>query len=568
MLRRNTGLRAAVLFVAMITLILGILTGCYSEEKSALPPELLALLPDAPLVLAVKSSLLEAIDATSGPQAVIPWENEQTGESGLLQMMEEIVPGMSELIDRDLPLAVTVGMPAVITNQGPPITVIIPLAAGQEVNEAFLEGTEFATVLRKGNYAALSTEPAYTPADSIPELAVALPAAHTVVRFDLAGAIDNYRGMAEMGLMAMTMAAMDTTDAAGGSSMSPEEAQAMANVARSLMDSADRLELAVHLAGQEVALDLGFRVKEGSPLQPGPQPDFDMALELTRLLPPGEDFLQLNALDYSRQMAIFRDFYTLSLSNVDESLPGLGEGYRQWYEQYLDSMDLFYQPNASNVAFTDDGIQLHTVMKCDDAADAQARVEALMLGYSELELGVSMIRGEPVDLAGVQVQSFTVDLDLERFQETMGDGPQPPGMPGMQAQQLTAFMRKVVPGFYLCNVGNHLIYSADPNLDNLTAMIRAAEGSGGSVDPRARDAAKAAGPGCQQVTAGDLRAIVTWAIELAEEFEMTDEDIVWPEGAPVPFTQSTAIDGVDTVVRMETNAGGMQAFIKQLMEMD
>ncbi|MEN8007557.1 MAG: hypothetical protein ABFS42_11110, partial [Candidatus Krumholzibacteriota bacterium] len=508
-------------------------------------------------------------------QAIEEMFRDEPGERiDLVGELSREMPHLAEFADLDRPLAMVVGVPDLMGGQDPDFLFIVPIIERPGTSIETVMEEEEVTYLIEGEYLAFSTGSLIVPAVEIPDLALGLSPGFISASLNLGTVLEAYRPLVEMGLGAMANApALPDSQAIEAGphpqQMSPEEVAAMQDLAHLVMASARRFDLAFASDGEELTLHSGFSVQPGSPLDPGPQPEFEHALQLTRLLPPGGNIIQTMALDQTRQFEVFRDFYLVSAEKQIADLPPeQAAAYRTWVESYLDSVDLFANPLAASIRMSAASMSANIVMECADAAVSLERFAALFEGLSALDIGVKMKKMPTGKVAGTEVRSWTIDYDLEKM---AGLSPQPanpkPGGTGrLQADQMIAFLRKVTPNLNLAVRGDYLILSADKDPSNLAHMIQLAGQRRGAAHPPTAAAATKAGPACQQVVTGDLMAILSWITEWMEELE--DEEYATIEGNPIPFTATSTIEGAAYGLDWTMDMPAVKRFVKAVQELE
>ncbi len=500
--------------------------------------------------------------------------NEGDGEpTDLIGMISEKMPQFAQTVDLDRPLAMATGLPDFMSGGDPPLTFIVPLS-GALNDEARMElEEEGLTQVIQGDYLAFSLDPAYAPAAVVPDLAQGLNPGFITSRLDLEMVVAAYRPLAEMSMGAMTAppAEPDTTESGEirpNRGMDQEEAVAIKNLAQAIMDSARRLDLALQIEEETLTLHSGFSVFPDSPLDPGPQPSFEDALQLTRLLPRGGNIIQAQALDQTRQFEVFRDFYVQSMEKgMAELPPDQADAFRAWMNLYLDSVDLFNNPMAASVEMSDESMSANVVMECADAPGSLERIAGLFAGLSDADMGIKFKKMPTGKVAGVEVRSWTIQYDADKLAGLSADPtPSKMGAPHMEAEQMIAFLRKVTPNINMAVRGNHLIISADTNPANLAHMIQEAGQRRGAANPVVSAVAAKAGPAVQQVVTGDLMAIIAWMTEWMEEIE--EEEYTAIKGNPIPFSSSVTIDGASYGGQWTMDMPAVKRLVKAFQELE
>ena len=277
----------------------------------------------------------------------------------------------------------------------------------------------------EGGYLAISLDPAYAPAAVTPDIATELSPGFITTSLDLEAVVAAYRPLAEMSLgsMANQPAPADTTQTDSmvpKPGMTADDAAAMGDLARSIMDSVRRLDLALQIEGETLTLHSGISVFADSPLDPGPQPSFEEALQLTRLLPAGGNIIQTMALDQTRQFEVFKGAYVMAMEEEIDAMPAeQGEAYRAWFESYLESVDLFINPMAASIRVSEEGMTAGVVMKCEDPAASLDRFAGLFAGLTAIELGIGLKKLPTGKVSGVEVHSWTVQFDEEKLADAI-----------------------------------------------------------------------------------------------------------------------------------------------------
>jgi hypothetical protein len=563
-------LKRAILF-SLLLILLAVPVRA-AEGSFLLPEDLERLMPADPALIVVVSSFNDLDRHWQEIAEMLAEDSGGGGSDDLLGFLDEFMPDASAHVDLDQPMAVAMGLPDFMGGEEPAVTFIVPVsqAFDEKVREKMEPGE--GTLVRRGDFLALSRDPQFAPAETLPALARDLAPGFISARLDLEMVIEAYRPLAEMGIGAMANAAAipDTsgegTSAAG---MNSEEVDALRSMVNDIMDSARRFEMALSVDGEELTMFTGFAVHPGSPLDAGPQPSFEDALRLTRLLPGGGDIVQAMALDQTRQFEALKPYYLASLQKgLDEMPPEQAEAYRAWLESYLSSLDLFARPIAASIAVSGETMSANMVMESPDPAADLERFAGLFAGLSDADIGMKVKRMPTGKVSGVEVHSWSVDYDAEKLMglSTNPMSPQMGGTGRMQAEQMIGFLRKVTPSVNMAVRGDLLILSADSDPSRLAHMIQAAGQSRGAAIPDVAAAAAKAGPACQQVVTGDLMAIVAWVTEWMEEIEDTEYDIV--RDNPIPFTSAYTIDdgayGVDWTMDMPA----VKRFILAIQELE
>jgi len=543
-----------------------------ADDTFQLSEDILKLLPADPAFIFAVTSVN---DLDQQLQAIEQILDDGTGDgekTDLVALFKEEIPHFDEFGDPDRPLVITTGLPDLMGGDGPDIIFIVPIRKSFTDREEL--GNERVAIIFEGDYLAITKAPGYAPAAETPDLARNLGPGFVTARFDLELILTAFGPMIEMGLAAMPMgSAAPDTSATGeitpASGMTTEEAAAMGDMARSIMDSALRLDLALRAEGETLTLHSGFAVAEGSPLDPGPQPSFEDALQLTRLLPAGGNIIQTMAMDQTRQFEVFRGYYLASMEKeIAEMPPEQGAAYRSWVESYLASIDLFANPLAASLKMSHEGVTANMVMACADAPVALDRFSGLFEGLSAADIGIRMKKMPTGKVAGTEVRSWIVEYDEAKLGGLTSQpvNPKFSGADRLQAEQMIAILRKITPNVNMAVRGDYLILSADSDPANLAHMIQMAGQRRGAANPKVASVAAKTGPACQQVVVGDLMAVLAWVTEWMEEINEEEYEVI--EGNPIPFTSAFTIDGADYGADWTMDMPALQRLVKAILEME
>ena len=563
-------LKRAIFAGCLILLTAG--SVCSAVEAFQLPEDMLKLMPADPAFIFAVTSVN---DLDRQLQAIEQMLDDGTGDgegTDLIANFKEQIPHFDEYGDLDRPLVITMGLPNLMGGEKPDMVFIVPIRESFTDREGL--GNERVDIIFEGDYLAISSAPGYAPAAETPDLAQNLSPGFVTARVDLELILATYGPMVEMGLAAMsTGPAVPDTSKTGEiyqyQGMDPEHAAAIGDMTRSIMDSSRRLDLTLSVEGEILTLHSEFSVFPDSPLDPGPQPSFEDALQLTRLLPAGGNIIQAMAMDQTRQFEVFKDFYTTTMAReITEMPPEQGAAYRAWFESYLASVDLFANPLAVSLKMSAESMSANMIMECVDAPLNLERIAGLYEGLSAADIGIRLKKMPTGRVAGVEVRSWVVEYDAEKLAEFTYQpvNPQLSGAGRLQAEQMVAFLRKVTPNVNMAARGDYLILSADSDPANLTHMIQMAGQRRGAANPEIAAVAAKTGPGCQQVVVGDLMSILAWVTEWMEEIE--EEEFATIEGNPIPFTGAFTIGEVDYGVDWTMDMPAVQQFIKAMMELE
>ena len=539
---------AAVLLAALLAGA----TGCKrASDDSALPADLLALLPADPTVVISLSSLDDwevrrqaLADSTGGPP-LLP--GGALAEIDLAAIFAEQLPAAAAVAATDRPLVLAVGLPAPLTNQLD-VVFVFPVAGDTEVGE-LADGEPFRSQLSSGKYLALATSAAYTPADSVPALARDRLPGLVSVAVDLEGVVAMYRPLVVMGLAAM--AAMPPHEDTDGPAqvLTPAEAAALAKMTGDLMDSVRRQDLALDLDDEE--LDLAWRLDliPGSPLDPGPQPDFARALALTGALPADAPVKMAAAVDQTRQVDVFSDYYLAAMGKDLARLPeDLARGIEEWFTGYLETYGYVNVPLASSAGIGPEGVDLTMILAAADPAGLREHFARQLTILGNLGVGLTVTAVEDQDLGGVAVHGWHLDWDDAVLTAIVAQADSAQVAPtGGELLQTMNLLRRLTPDLWLAEVGELLVLTTTTDDTELAARLAAVQAPSGP-DPQLAALAKAGGEHTIEVFRGDVAQILAMVFEV-----MHDAD---PELTAELRSRPMAVTGVATLDGPRVGFGG------------
>jgi len=487
--------------VLSIGLILAFSMPAFSASQAPPPyaPQPESLVPtDASAVMRI-SSIDDMIRLWADLKNVSS-EQQSAADDDVLFFLDDVFSPVAEAASRTSPLLLCLRMPPVMMQQEPFTTAIFPLAPGI-VDVGNLAGmNEVAAWAHDFGCLALSTDPTYKPSPTpTPLLSGMLPGTISAC-LDFRSLIEANREVVEMGLdSARMMAAM--ADSTQPQTMSPEQVDASVDLARMVIDSLTRVDLAFGVDGDDLSLQSRFVVEADSPLDLGPQPDFAEALTLTRLLPRDAGFIMASAFDQSRALDQIQDISVFSLhGSMTEMSEEQQAAYDRWNQHSLDIMAAANLPYASCVA-GDDVLSIQTVIKTDNAMAQLGSLGGLLAEYGSLGLGLTFDPLPASTIDGIDILGWRASLDQDMIQEDPSNH---------DMQQLNHILETLCNEIHAAAHHGHLFISCDRGTDGLAAMLRALPQKSLFIDPRLASLAAEAGPECRQAVTGDIRVLLNW----------------------------------------------------------
>jgi len=492
-----------------------------AADRLTIPDDAARLIPPgSALVVAVAS--LEAAEAEWQGLAAAFGSSAADRDFSLLSAFGDGLPGFAAVVRHDQPLLVAVGLTGLVLGGGPDLTFVFPFQG--DLTQLWFQGpgSPFVNLQQSGGYAALSSSATLRPLARPTD--VPLPAGLVSATADLGLTLKLGLPLLESGMAELTVAKPDSTGALQPPLIDPQDLPAINASLRTVAASVTRLDLAIRRDGERYVTLNRVHLVPGSPLSPGPQPSFPEASQLTALLPPGADLVQVAAMDLTRPFAVFEALYLSDMRRTAAQLkPDAARAYVAWYADYLGLVPLTAQPVAATLRVTDDGAVVHAVMKTRDGKDAFARVTGLLDRLSALPVPLRLEPLEEEKFEGADVRAYRVVLNARSLLAPMPGAAAgtPQAAQVQQVAQVADLFGRLIPEIRLARAGRYLLASADRDREALAAMIRACgdEDERGAVDPRPYDAAARGDGHVQEVIAGDLTAMWRWFAGLAGNVE-------------------------------------------------
>jgi hypothetical protein len=561
----------AVLAFALAT------TPAVAGANQDLPKDLISVLPSNVHILMVVPSINELNEAVRPIEHLLglpegePFDAQALVSDGLGEAGALINPGK--------PIAVAATIGNVMMGESVTITLAVSLdvdkARGDEMIAATSEmDPSMAPRLRQGNYYAFSTVPVLAKGDGSSSLLKNIPKGSVVASMDLEKIFTDYRSLIEMGL---GMAAMSMGGEAEGGQTPPvnaEEMTALTNVVVALMDSGKRYDLFFGSVDEKLVLGTKLGILPGSPLDPGPQPDFKDALELTRILPENPAFVMAQAWSFGPLLDYYMEYYSASITKLASTMsPEENAAFISWFDTFAQKMDLYELPMAASANLNKEGLGINGVLKCDDSAQRLADMTAMIEGIPS-DLGFSFKALPGAKAGGANVKAWSIDYDssaiVDGMAESMGT---PMGDEAKEQMEMTdAIINKFMSQMMLASSGDYLFYSTGQNTNGIESMLKSAKKSRGGVDKFTANAAKAAGKDCRFAETFDAMAAIAWGMELFEEIAQQsgeldkDADLAIPSGPPIIIssTLNAGPEGYASSLDMKTK--DLSRLIEVIME--
>lgn len=386
------------------------------SAAQGLPPELATLVPEESVLLVEVRSLdalareLEDFRARSSPEAAAITSTE------LLQRLAARLdlPGDLAQVDPTRPaaLALRVGRGEALP------TFIVPTRDPQRWIASTEDSPEKLSFATAGRYVACTLGDPPLANAGVSRLCAGWPdvllcarvdAARAIARFrpELDALLDRVERLLEAGALASPDATIDPTEALDG----------FLSFARSLVESADRVELTLDARAGEHALRVELANRAGSPLARlgGVEPiDY---LDLARRVDPAAALQLVGCYSHGAWTQLSAGTFGELFDGLERSarLPEvLTDGLRALVEHALRIQALAGRPIAASADLGASGMRLAICTQPSDLAAFEGAWRALGSEPALAPLGLIVAAGERVELAGVSTSTWRVALELGR----------------------------------------------------------------------------------------------------------------------------------------------------------
>ncbi len=540
------------MILTALSLMLILSPGRAAAESSSfqMPRDMKALLPaSADMVLAVSS--LNELDELW--RQILP-DSPDRETASLSHFIGTIDPEFTEYIDRDKPFLAVFNLQAIMSESPFQITGLMALK-DKNFQMDMVPGLEKFSPVRKGSYIAVSTDPSWAPAHEEPLWAEALEGGVLSGSIYLGNIIEANRFLMEMGLSMLEDPALDSTT---------ESTIASAKILRSLLNSTQSLEFKLTQDDQTLSKDLVLQTKPGTALEPGPQPSFDDALQLTRFLPGGESLLSVSAFDQSKQADLYKDYYLASLqTTMDQMEPAVAQRYQAWYKDYLEAMEISFAPSAMTLRFEKNNSSFQNIIQSDNPETQWNQLVELGNGMNEFGMGLELIPVAVPPFKGHDIAGWAIVKNEDDCMRVLAQRGNMPFEGPVNNTGLFSILRFLPDNVYLARVDEYLLFCGGNNLRLMKELISRVDEGKGKVDPRLKNH----GRHVQFASVGDLNALWAVLIEMTEDLA-GQEDLPWLSDQPLPFKQTYEIDGSTYQFHLEMEKSTVRSLIKGIMDME
>jgi hypothetical protein len=534
-----------------------------------LPDQLTRLLPeDAEIVLVVPSvDEVERIWAEVQALAAEFDPDEADEMPPFSEILSAIPAPYNESLDRGRPLAMAAHLPDLMAGQEVSYSFVVPVLPGDTDWQGLGAMLQMPTVLHQDGYLLLSLLPEFTPGQGPVSLMKHLPAGAVQAALDMKKIWAKYGPMVEFGLGMAAQPQQGPDGQPADPAMTQEETQALARMVSDFFSSTEALALGIDLMDGQAHLNESLVVQAGSALAPGPQPDFNAALELTRLLPRDADWSMAYAVDLKGLVEIYKDFYTISLTrNLGMAGGDPDFPMATFLEAYFQALDLTMAPTAMTVDMDHDRMAARSIIRTDRAQEYLALQEQILGQMGETFQFLVPERRDGLKVEGMDVIAWDFTWDSAALAQMAGAAEMPDEDAAEVLTAMTELYQQLLPGTRTVVKDDLIFLCMDRDENALADMIKQSKQRRGAPNPDLVRLAKRAGPRCQAVFQGDMAPLMNMIFEIAEEFG--DEDLPALELDPIPASYVLSVGDNTYTVSYQVGLRGLGKFIQAMDELE
>ncbi|MBK7644961.1 MAG: hypothetical protein IPJ19_18275 [Planctomycetes bacterium] len=323
----------------------------------------------------------------------------------------------STAIDATRPIGVCVVLGEQSGGQPMP-TVLIPVKDA----DAFLKSVEQPGApwkgTAKGGYVSLGLGLAPEIPGVPAAIANGMPAGEVAARLDLGRLIEQYRDQIDEGLNQVESLGSSLPPSAAGVNPAPMMG-AYADLLRDFIDSAETLDLAVQLEGDDFELGMKLTNGEGSPFADFGSKEKTGVRAMASKLVPGAGLEMVFGADMPKLLKRFQPMFDVMPAMYPEPMRGmLGPVFQHIGEFY----GLLGSAQAISFDFSPAGMRYTAYLDCKDPAKLVELYRTMMKSFPGFEIRELPAR----EFEGFAIAGFHFDMDLEAMSKSLGQQPLPP----------------------------------------------------------------------------------------------------------------------------------------------
>ena len=543
MTRRHS---SRIALLGLVALLLGV-----GPARAGIPYELESLLPADPLLVGYTPSLGAMERDVVALFERFGVESPDDGES-IFSVFEGIAPQLAELekvADPEGSFAVALrlvpGFPA------PMFTVVFPLKAGLTANDV-TERIGVAPLAISGSYAAMGTDSKYAPSDARQPMLAGVGDEDLSARLDVEGLFDALGPMVDM--MIQMMMQQPTEDGRPPKSLD-EEMAAVTDLIELVRTGIGSIELFADVDDSRVELGGGVRFRADGPLALGAQPPFEATWKESALLGDDAAILIASGVDLGNLRPLMDSLIDL-MTTVSADVEGPYGAFEILQQRSMELWMTGLHPYVASLSMDDDGVRSRWIESDATSGEVMATMREML--SSMQEMGIETTWQEPRTVAGFDVETAVIDVDVDALTEA---DPDLESLGDDERAMLESVFERFLSPIALATGHGKSVYVMDSDPARVDAFLeRVASGAQGDVSARLQDARAWAGPDAQGLMVGDVRAFFDMLASLAVEVEDDEDAAAFVAG--VETLPSTPIYGASRVegdwvrgrLSMETDA--------------
>lgn len=372
-------------------ILLLVAPSCAPDLNSSLPADFAALVPaDAIAVVQLRSARELADQIESVRARVAKDAPRQSADDLLTEMLQNFVPQEDlKRLDLGRPMGLAVSLGSSVME--PILTLILPTSNPQELATGLEISAAGMSTAISGNYLALRMGKGKSEPGGTAPLMTDFPSGLLSARTDLGRLIAAYRPMIDMGLSQGE--ALMSEGAAQDPSMPLELTSIFSwylEMIRDMLDSADRLDLSLDLAGPELNFSLRLTHRAGSSMAKIGRAERTDYAALAGHLDPKAGACAIMNYEQATTFVKFGQVYDNMLDLMREQSevpPELVAGFETYLRGLREVMPAIGSEVAVSYDFVADGIQLTADIAAKDPTGLAKRVSELMRDPSLAAIG-------------------------------------------------------------------------------------------------------------------------------------------------------------------------------------
>jgi len=323
------------------------------------------------------------------------------------------LPGDAAAVDPSRPVGICLGL-AESEGAQPLPTFLIPVRDAEAFLKSIQQPGSPMKGVAKGGYACIGLGAAPELPSAPAAIAKGLPEGEIAARLDLGRLIEQYREQIDMGIDALE-AEMDSVPAGEVAGIDPTPVMgAYADGIRDILDSAETLDVALRLEGDELELGFALTNAEGSPLANFGSKEKTGMRALAGLLDTDSCLSLLMGMDMAAMMKRFQPLF----DGMPDVYPeAMRPAMKQVFAHMGDLYSLMGSAQCASMDFASTGMRYRAYFPCQEPQKLLEAHRGLMKSMP----GFGMSEIPEHEVGGVKVAGFRVKMDFTELLKQAGD---------------------------------------------------------------------------------------------------------------------------------------------------